>query len=166
LPYVHHLTFSTPYTPHIFTITLLSLLLALPFLSLIPLRPLFLIGGLAPFAFTHPFVKRTLPLFLSTMPLHHWRARLTRLIDDDRLRDHHWQSVLREVELFENERWFPGGESTGWSKANLKSGERVAWTRGRDGWTDVAADVTSDIRSVVVPLFPLLPPLCSGLLTW
>jgi hypothetical protein len=135
----------------------LSTLLALLFLSLIPLRPLFLIGGLVPFAFTHPFVQRTLPLLLSTLSLSYWRARLTRLIDDDRLKDRHWQSELREVELFENERWVPG-ESAGWSKANLKSGERVAWTRGRDGWTGVAANGAGDIRSVVAPP---VAPVCS-----
>ncbi|KAI0247627.1 integral peroxisomal membrane peroxin-domain-containing protein [Lactifluus subvellereus] len=145
-PYVLHLTFATPHTPHIFTITLLTTLLALPFLPLIPLRPLFLVGGLAPFAFTHPFVQRTLPLLLSTLSLPYWRARLTRLIDDDRLKDRHWQSELRQVELFENERWVPG-ESAGWNKVNLKSGERVAWTRGRDGWNGVAADGTGDISS-------------------
>jgi hypothetical protein len=77
-----------------------------------------------------------------------------RLIDDDKLKDRHWQSELREVELFENERWFPGDESTGWSKANLKSSERVAWTRGRDGWTGLALDGIGDIRSVVASLAP------------
>ncbi len=147
-PYVLYVTFATPYTPLIFTITLLSTLLALPFLSLIPLRPLFLVGGLAPFALSHPFIQRTLTQFLPTLPLRRWRARLTRLIDDDRLKDRHWQSELREVELFENERWIPG-EGVGWSKASLKTGERVAWTRGRDGWSAVTADGSGDVRSVV-----------------
>ncbi|KAI0304289.1 integral peroxisomal membrane peroxin-domain-containing protein [Multifurca ochricompacta] len=145
-PYVLHLTFATPYTPHIFTVTLLSTLFALPFLQLIPLRPLFLIGGLAPFALTHPFIRHTLLHLLSSLPLRHWCARLTRLVDNDRLKDRHWQSELREVELFENERWVPG-EGTGWSKANLKAGERVAWTRGRDGWSGVTAHGSSDVSS-------------------
>jgi len=147
-PYVCHLTFATPYTPLIFTITLLSTLLALPFLSLIPLRPLFLVGGLAPFALSHPLIQRTLTQLLTTLPLRHWRARLTHLIDDDRLKDHHWQSELREVELFENERWVPG-EGHGWSKTSLKMGERVAWTRGRDGWSAVTAEGSGDVRSVI-----------------
>lgn len=151
-PSLHHLTFATPYTPHIFSITFLSTLLTLPFLSLVPLRPLFLIGGLVPFAVTHPFTQRTLSLIFSTLPLRRCRARLVRFIDDDALKDRHWQSELREVELFENERWVPG-EGTGWSKANLKTGERLAWTRGRDGWSSVtAADGGGgDIRSVVRP---------------
>ncbi|KAH9983320.1 integral peroxisomal membrane peroxin-domain-containing protein [Russula compacta] len=145
-PYVLHLTFATPYTPVIFTITLLTTILALPFLSLIPLRPLFLVGGLAPFAFSHPLVQRTLTQLLPNLPLHHWRACLTRLIDNDRLKDRHWQSELREVELFENERWLPV-EGIAWSKANLKSGERVAWTRGRDGWSAVTTDGSGDVSS-------------------
>lgn len=148
LPYLLHLTFATSYTPLIFTMTLLSTLLAIPFLSLIPLRPLFLVGGLAPFALSHPLTQRTLTQLLPTLPLSRWRARLTRVIDDDKLKDRHWQSELREVELFENERWLPG-EGAGWGKASLKTGERVAWTRGRDGWSDVAADGSGDVRSVV-----------------
>ena len=148
-PYVLHFTFATPYTPHIFTITLLNTLLLLPFLSLIPLRPLFLVGGLAPFVISHPLIQRALTQLLPTLPLRRWRARLTRLVDDDRLKDRHWQSELREVELFENERWVPG-EGNGWSKTSLKTGERVAWTRGRDGWSAVTADGSGDVRSVVV----------------
>ena len=150
-PYILHLTFATPYTPLIFTVTLLSTLLALPLLPLIPLRPLFLMGGLAPFALSHPLVQHTFAQLLSSLPLSRWRARLTRLVDDDRLKDRHWHGELREVELFENERWAPG-EGIGWNKANLKSGERVAWTRGRDGWSGVTADGSGDVRSVVRPL--------------
>ena len=63
------------------------------------------------------------------------------------------------MELFENERWAPG-EGIGWGKAGLKAGERVAWTRGRDGWSTVAADGSGDVRSVDVA-FPLVGPLCS-----
>jgi hypothetical protein len=148
VPYLLHLTFATSYTPFIFTITLLSTLLAIPFLSLIPLRPLFLVGGLAPFALCHPLTQHTFTQLLPTLPLRSWRARLTRLIDDDKLKDRHWQSELREVELFENERWLPG-EGAGWSKASLKTGERVAWTRGRDGCSAIAADGSGDVRSVV-----------------
>lgn len=72
-----------------------------------------------------------------------------RLVDDDRLTDVVWNSELREVELWENER-FGGAQDTpslssstsgpsppqrGWSKQNLKPNERMAWTRGRDGWS-------------------------------
>jgi hypothetical protein len=107
------------------------------------------VGGLAPFVLSHPLIQRALTKLLPTLPLRRWRARLTRLVDDDRLKDRHWQSELREVELFENERWVPG-EGNGWSKASLKTGERVAWTRGRDGWSTVTADGSGDVRSVVV----------------
>ncbi|KAH9002724.1 integral peroxisomal membrane peroxin-domain-containing protein [Lactarius hatsudake] len=145
-PYLLHLMFATPYTPYIFSTIFLSTILALPFLSFVPLRPLFLIGGLVPFAVTHPFIQRTFSLIFSTLPLRYCRARLVRLIDNDGLKDRHWQSELREVELFENERWVPG-EGTGWSKSNLKTGERVAWTRGRDGWSGITADGGSDVSS-------------------
>ncbi|KAH9065284.1 integral peroxisomal membrane peroxin-domain-containing protein [Lactarius vividus] len=128
-PYILHLTFATSYTPYIFSIIFLSTILALPFLSFVPLRPLFLIGGLVPFAVTHPFIQRTFSLIFSTLPLRYCRARLVRLIDNDGLKDRHWQSELREVELFENERW------------------RVAWTRGRDGWSGVTADGGGDVSS-------------------
>jgi hypothetical protein len=35
----------------------------------------------------------------------------------------------------------------GWSKSNLKLGERNAWTRGRDGWTGIGPN--EEIRSVI-----------------
>lgn len=38
---------------------------------------------------------------------------------------------------------------TGWGKSNLKSGERKAWTRGRDGWSGIAEG--GDVRSVFFP---------------
>lgn len=152
-PYLFHLTFASPYTPHIFSITLLSTLLALSFLSLIPLRPLFLVGGLVPFAVNHPFIQRTISHVFSTLPLRYYRARLVRLIDNDALKDRHWQSELRKVELFENERWVPG-EGTGWSKTNLKTGERVAWTRRRDGWSAVTADGGGDVSNLTFLLEP------------
>ncbi|CUA77932.1 hypothetical protein RSOLAG22IIIB_12909 [Rhizoctonia solani] len=43
---------------------------------------------------------------------------------------------MLEVELFENERWAVG---SGWKTANLRTGERRGFTRGRDGWS--AGDV-------------------------
>ena len=93
-------------------------------------------------------MQRTFSHVSSTLPLRYCRARLVRLIDDDGLKDRHWQSELREVELFENERWVPS-EGSGWSKTNLKTGERVAWTRRRDGWSGVTADGGGDIRFVI-----------------
>lgn len=88
---------------------------------------------------------------------------IQRIIDDDRLTDAAWNSEMRDVELWENER-LGGGEAhgsndallpatsnshssagaygpptVGWSKANLRGGgrERGGWTRGRDGWNGV-----------------------------
>ncbi|THH20594.1 hypothetical protein EW146_g803 [Bondarzewia mesenterica] len=153
-PLVHHLTYSTPYTPHILTITFLTLLLALPLLPLIPLRPLFLVLGLCPFFLTHPITRRTLPVFLSILPLAHIHAWIARVVDNDRMKDEHWQSPLREVELFENERWAPGesGLAGAWGKSLLKSGERVAWTRGQDGWSGISADGSGDVSNLTFAL--------------
>ena len=33
----------------------------------------------------------------------------------------------------------------GWSKQNLKNGERRAWTRGRDGWSPVVGNSSSNV---------------------
>jgi hypothetical protein len=96
LSYVLHLIFATPYTPHIFTISLLSTLIGLPFLSLIPIRPSFLVGSLAPFILSHPGIQRTFTQLLPTLPLHRWRERLARPVDDGKLKDGHWQSEQRE----------------------------------------------------------------------
>ncbi|KZV64763.1 hypothetical protein PENSPDRAFT_745287 [Peniophora sp. CONT] len=143
-PYVPHSTHSTPYTPHILTFTILLTLITLPILPLIPLRPFFLVIGLAPFALTHPLTIHALPhLIRASAPfLRRLRARIDRLVDDDKLDDTQWTAPLREVELFENERM--GGDPPIWAKANLKQGERVAWTRGRDGWSALAG---GDVRS-------------------
>ncbi|KAF8881838.1 hypothetical protein CPB84DRAFT_1817224 [Gymnopilus junonius] len=135
------------------------------------------------------------------------RMTLQRVMDDDRLTDECWNSEMREVQLWENERFggplppphpslhsppppptgtgtmmfaasafaasassipmpMPGSGSgsgsnlgsgasgigssgnantggvqpmqkKGWSKANLRHGERSGWTRGRDGWSGV-----------------------------
>ncbi|KAI0313851.1 integral peroxisomal membrane peroxin-domain-containing protein [Amylostereum chailletii] len=153
-PHILHLTYSTPYTPHILTFVVLLSLFSLPSLPTIPLRPVFLIFGLAPFVLTHPLVQHTLPFVLSTLPLRSIRARTTRLIDDDRLKDNHWQSPLREVELFENERWSGDSQTGGWSKGHLKSIDRVAWTRGQDGWSAVSADGSGDVSNLTFALEP------------
>ena len=107
----------------------------------------------------------------------------------------HWRAELRQVEVFENERWNPnsregsgsttspisgsgflgslsqgandnadagGGKNyrTGWGKSNLKSGERKAWTRGRDGWSGIAEG--GDVRFVFFPSLLHNSPLCDG----
>ncbi|KIM71444.1 hypothetical protein PILCRDRAFT_17074 [Piloderma croceum F 1598] len=40
------------------------------------------------------------------------RALAARVMDDDRLEDRHWNTEMREVELWENERWSPTGSSS------------------------------------------------------
>ena len=86
---------------------------------------------------------------------------LQRVIDDDRLSDDCWNSEMRVVELWENERY--GGPmpsenpslaistsavvlaapQKGWSKQNLRANERSAWTRGRDGWSGVGTSAVA-----------------------
>lgn len=173
LPVVPHLTHGSPYTSIILTLMIVSFLAVLPMLPLLPLRPTFLFLGLFPLVITHPFTLHTLlpalksgaqPAFKSLCA---WGVRY---VDDDRLDDRHWTAELREVELFENERWAaptgrtggvmsltspdPGDDAgalsdVGWAKANLRLGERKAWTRGRDGWSGVGEDGGGDVRSGV-----------------
>ena len=149
---VPHLTFSTPASYTLLAFTFLSffgLLLILPF---IPLRLTFLIGGLAPFAMTHPLTQAYLPIILEPH-MKKWHMQLTRFVDDDRLEDKHWNSELRVVELWENERLGVYGGTQGWSKANLGPDERKGWTRGRDGWSQVHEDGTEDVRCASVLSF-------------
>lgn len=63
-------------------------------------------------------------------------------MDDDNLTDAHWNGEMREVELWENERW--NSEGKGWGKAWLKQGDRAPWTRARDGYSGVSG---ADVRS-------------------
>ena len=161
---VPHLSHTSPYTPIILTIALVTILILIPIVSLLPMRVTVLIFGLAPFLLTHPFTKNAIlsvALFSSHPYLKHIRTRITRYIDNDRLEDKHWNTEMREVELWENERWLAkpvgGGDDNaqhngGWNKANLKLGERRPWTRGRDGWSAIAEDGSGDVRSGFVPL--------------
>lgn len=104
-----------------------------------------------------------------TLPRHREvdaRSLVQRLIDNANLSDEHWQTHLREVELWENERYVsPPGEdqnkvnnkaSAGWSKTNLRPGERGPWTRGRDGFGE------GEVRWVAMHSLLLPPSLQSG----
>ena len=125
--------------------------------NMLPMRTTCLVLGLLPFFITHPFTQhRLLPSLQSALGpmMNHAHVRVLRLIDNDNLEDRHLRTELREVELYENERWAPGtaggsDEAEGtWSKTNLKPGERKAWTRGRDGWSGVSSDGSGEVRSV------------------
>ncbi|KZT09213.1 uncharacterized protein LAESUDRAFT_742069 [Laetiporus sulphureus 93-53] len=163
-PVIPHFTNHSPYSPVILTFVLASLFLMVPVVYLLPIRTTFLILGLAPLVCTHPFVRLSLfpallagahPIFTSL------RMRLTRIIDDDRLEDKHWRSEMKEVELFENERWMASGSNddhsnpdAGWSKANLKPADRKPWTRGRDGWSGITGDGSGDVSNLTFSLAP------------
>lgn len=155
---VPHLNHSTPYTPIIFTLVTAAFIVLLPLVNLLPLRVTFLVLGLAPFVFTHPFFRFTVgPLLfeLAARQLVGLRVKWTRFVDNDHLEDKHWRSELKTVELWENERWAgstaedSGVNDGGWSKSNLRPGERKSWTRGRDGWSGVSDDGSGDVRSVL-----------------
>ncbi|KAF9447007.1 hypothetical protein P691DRAFT_672356 [Macrolepiota fuliginosa MF-IS2] len=183
-------TTRSPYTPQILTLLVVTFfpLLVLIHLPTFPIREVALFVGLAPFIATHPTVRALAPTLLHSaqisipailsryerfitlihpsltkwihMPI---RTTIERFIDNDRLPDEIWRAEIREVELFENERYDgipPVIESTGqgWSKANLRQGERSAWTRGRDGWTGIGPE--DEIRSVPLQF------LCSSNLTF
>jgi hypothetical protein len=47
-------------------------------------------------------------------------------MDDDRLEDRHWNTEMREVELWENERWSPTGSSTNSSLSNTSTSGTVS----------------------------------------
>ena len=155
-----YLTYASPHTNIILSFTLVSFLAMIPVVNMLPMRTTFLIIGLLPFFITHPFTQHSLlPVLQSGLGPHviALRARLFRLMDDDNLEDKHWGTELREVELYENERWVAGvgnvadekaradGAGT-WGKATLKAGERKAWTRGRDGWSGVGDDGSHEVR--------------------
>ncbi|KAF7308345.1 hypothetical protein HMN09_00682900 [Mycena chlorophos] len=159
-PYLPYLTNRSPYSPHILTTLFVSLLPGIILVSLpqFPIRTVALVAGIGPLLFTHPWVSAHLPQLLAQLKisidhsalLKRARARLrvkgslralaVRAFDDANLSDECWVAEMREVELYENERF--GGPTSDpakqeWSKGNLKDGERTGWTRGRDGWSGV-----------------------------
>ena len=161
LPYLSYITHKSPYTPLLAAATIVTL----PITVLVVCTPVFplqlvaLIAGWTVLGAGHPAVRgRLLPLLLArTKSDKDIRCAIARAVDDDAMTDAVWSSEQRSVELWENERWADGttssGENTageakeGWSKRNLKAGERVAWTRGRDGWSGVGE---GGVRSVSV----------------
>ena len=157
-PAIPHINHSSPYTPVILSLTLAVFAASIPLVYFLPVHLVVLSLGLFPFFLTHPTTHSVLLPSVAQLiqpRLKGFRGRLARLIDNDRLQDKHWSSELREVELWENERW--AGASTdsdgaphdaGWSKLNLRPIERKAWTRGRDGWSGISDDGSGDVRSV------------------
>lgn len=139
MPIIPHLTHATPFSAPLLTVAMVSFVVILPILPILPLRPIFLVGGLLPFALTHPWSLHVLPKAIPPL-LAYTKETVQQFTDDDRLSDEAWVSPLHVVELWENERWSniasSSGAVVGWSKANLRPGERNGWTRRRDGWSD------------------------------
>ncbi|KAG1735208.1 integral peroxisomal membrane peroxin-domain-containing protein [Suillus lakei] len=178
-PLTPHLIHRSTHTSLVLTLTLLSFLLLLPVLPLIPLRLLFLVLGVSPFIWTHPFAQaRVLPLLkaavnggivkggITTSKYASLKIKLRRWIDDDKLDDKHWGAEMQDVELWENERWASGpslsssfgtqddldavGTGT-WSKSHLRPADRAPWTRARDGWSGVGGEVSSNLTFSLAP---------------
>lgn len=158
LPLLPYITHRSPYTAAIFALAVGSAIALVMVLDYLPLRLLALVVGLSVFTSTHPIMReRILPVVIP--PLFGdktLRSSIVRARDNSNLEDKHWMSEMREVELFQNERWSPTlatdgtavagkGEGGSWSKMHLKPGERSGWTRGRDGWSGVG---DGDVRSV------------------
>jgi hypothetical protein len=160
-PFIPHITHSTPTTAPLLTVTLLAIVAFVPLLHLVPLRPIILFLGLSPFVLSHPHIRALLPGLRETITPYKRRIlpKLTRILDDDRLLDRHWRSEMRTVEIWENERFSSpssvGADAGGWGKGNFRPGERVAWTRGRDGWSGVLPDGSGQVRSVVIDVLIL-----------
>ncbi|CAG8767600.1 3452_t:CDS:2, partial [Acaulospora colombiana] len=135
-----HLSHATTVSAPLLTFLVVTLLLLLPALPLLPLRPIAFVAGIFPFILTHPTTQRILPPLLQAARKV-YLINVQRIIDNDRLDDAVWSAPMKEVELWENERWSmsAGTGEPGWSKANLKRGERKGWSRRRDGWSDADA---------------------------
>ncbi|KAF9000350.1 hypothetical protein BDZ89DRAFT_1170371 [Hymenopellis radicata] len=131
---------------------------------ILPIRAILLVGGLAPFVVTNPYIQywiaTLMNLLQSDTDLRWLRQKAgldtklplvsfaQRFLDDNNLTDTCWTAPKREVELFENERLVkPGADAqvdeSAWSKANLHSDERNAWTRRQDGWNDGSVSSTN-----------------------
>jgi len=151
---VPHLTWRTMVSTPIFLFLLFSTVPLLFF----PLQLTIFIAGVVPLIFTHPFMRRF--LFAPDGGLRQSNlipiaaTRLHRIINDVSLSDKHIESrKLGEIEVFQNERWaWPSSSATnaangsvivaGWKNgdSNLRSTERRAWTRERDGSQAVGDD--------------------------
>jgi len=126
LPILPHLTYQTPYTPLLLTTSIVTLLFSIPLVYLIPFRLAALALGLLPFFFTHPFTQSTLlPTVNAIVIPSIWKPAfswLYRILDDDKLEDKHWRAELRQVEVFENERWSPHSREPSGSSASAIGG--------------------------------------------
>lgn len=130
-PYIPYITNRKPQTPHLLTLLCVSLfpMLALVSLPAFPVRAVCLVLGIAPLLLTHPVVRALLPSLVALTLSHldaspritklraklfsgpaprSWTSLGARLIDDANLTDQCWAAEMREVQLFENERFGAG----------------------------------------------------------
>lgn len=114
------------------------MLLLLPVVIFIPMRPVLLFLGLGPVILCHPRILQIIPVILEG-PVRTWQPTVQKLIDDDNLLEQHWKAEKQEVELWEYERWTL---AIGWSKGALKVGEKP-WKGGGDDWMEVVKSDTA-----------------------
>ncbi|KAI6044749.1 hypothetical protein EDC04DRAFT_2865675 [Pisolithus marmoratus] len=154
-------------------LTLISFIILLPVVmaDILPLRLLFFLLGAGSVCALHPNA-RNIPNHLPRPHLP-FRFPLRRFVDNDRLSDKVWPASMCTVELWENERWEPtsGAAASGalssdseagdgemesrgvksksamgtWNKTHLRESERAPWTRGRDGWSGVGGEISSNL---------------------
>ncbi|KAJ3798752.1 integral peroxisomal membrane peroxin-domain-containing protein [Lentinula aff. detonsa] len=192
-PYLNHLSLSpnnpqiskprSPYTLPFLTILILTLPLSVFFVTsaIFPVRLAYFLCGAGPVLSLNPGFSLPSQVMFDPYSFKLLRkrvkTRLQRFLDDNNLSDEVWNSEMREVELWENERLDPAitplsptffGASVpsngGWSKSHLKSNDRAAWTRGRDGWSGVAVSggdgdgtVSSNLTFSLAPNWEFVP---------
>ncbi|KAF9502745.1 hypothetical protein BS47DRAFT_1356814 [Hydnum rufescens UP504] len=152
---VPHLTWQTRASTAIFLFLLFT---TLPLLLFLPLRLTAFLAGAGPFLITHPFMRRF--IFAPDGGLQQSKvisivsSQLQRILNEVSLSEKHIEAKeLREIEVFQNERWArPSSSATsaangnvivaGWKygDSNLKPIERRAWTREPDGSQAVGDD--------------------------
>ncbi|KZP01484.1 hypothetical protein CALVIDRAFT_532247 [Calocera viscosa TUFC12733] len=122
-PLIPHLTHRTSYSIPLTRFLLLTLLLTLPLLPYLPLRPLFLFLGLAPFLLTHPSVRALTshPFVQQVQSLA--RLSLERGKNDDSLSAEQWAARSR------GERAWGAVET--WERESLRLPDGVTDTAGK-----------------------------------
>lgn len=150
-------------------ISLLITTLMFFFGPLIPIRPILFLVGEGAFIINHPWTQPALEGLITSiskskdgrklkMKSKHLDSKLREWLEMDRLDDQVWENGFKDIEMWENERWYSdslvgksnpkagagttGNDGKNWSSHNLNYGERKPWTKGSDGWSSEELEVT------------------------
>jgi len=146
MPYVPLVTFKSRASTPLFLFLLFT---TLP-LMLLPVRLVMMAAGLAAFTITHPNIRHILfdpdGLLQQSRLVPYVLEGLRQLINDVSLSEEHVSSELKEISIYQNERWvWPTSSQVsacngnvsqaGWKNgvSNLKPSDRGAWTKESDG---------------------------------